>query len=120
MKMGAIKIKIILFICWIKYSMFDKGSITDVHMNKKFACPLAAMESFFVKSEIQCTHRCLRRKCKLLNYKNEGTDSENCEVFMESGGCSIEMNQKNWKAVTLEVSKSYRKMFEKAARIKSI
>ena len=62
------------------------------------------MEAFFVQSEIQCTHRCLRKKCKLLNYNTKTKDIENCEIFTDIGDCSILTDQEGWKAIIFQVT----------------
>ena len=101
--MVTVTIKLKLVFLFIKYAVLDKGSTKDVFVNAKNYCPRAAMRAYFVKSDIQCTHRCLRKKCKLLNYKKKAKDIENCEIFSDIGDCSVIPDQEGWKAMIFEV-----------------
>ena len=98
-----VTIKLALVFLFIKYAVLDNGSVKEVFMNAKFSCPRAAMEAFVVQSEIQCTHRCLRKKCRLLNYKKNAKDIENCEVFTGIADYSLISDQEGWKAMIFEV-----------------
>ena len=101
--MVTVAMRVALIFLFIKYAILDRGSVSDVFVNMKFACPRAAMKAFFVKSEIQCTHRCLRNKCKLLNYKKKAKDIENCEIFSDIDDCSVIPDQEGWKAMIFQV-----------------
>ena len=102
--MVTVTIKLTLVFIFTKYVVLDNGSVKDVFMNAKFNCPRAAMEAFIVHSEIQCTHRCLRKKCRLLNYKKNAKDIENCEVFTGIADYIVVPDQEDWKAMIFEVS----------------
>ena len=102
-RMISITLKITLIFYSIKLAVSDSGFPSDVLINKKFSCPQAAKEVFIVKSEMQCTQRCLRKKCKLLNYNMEVKDENNCEVFTSTNDCSTVIGVEGWKAVTFQV-----------------
>ena len=96
-------IKVAFGFFFIQRAFSHKGFVDDVLIDTKVVCPVTAKEVFTVKSEIQCTHRCLRKKCKMLNYyMKEGTE-ENCEVFTGTDECSTAIDQLDWKAVSFLV-----------------
>lgn len=97
MDFGALKTIIILFL--IKNSICDKGFVNEVFLNKRFYCAHGSNETSTVTSQIQCIHRCLRKKCELLNYNVNQGMKDNCEVFTLTIDCAIMTNQENWMAV---------------------
>ena len=77
-----------------------RGFVSEVLVDKKFDCPKASRRVYTVKSEIQCTHRCLQNKnCELLNYNTEKEINENCEVFNGSSDCSNIKQKSGWKGL---------------------
>ena len=81
-----------------------KGLVSEVLVNSKFDCPSASRKIYTVKSEIQCTHRCLQNdNCELLNYNSEKENSDNCEIFSQSNGCTAKLGKKKWKAMSFQV-----------------
>ena len=81
-----------------------KGFVSEVLAGKKFDCPSTTKKVYTVKSEIQCTHRCLQSdNCELLNYNTEEDTNENCEIFSQSNGCSTERGKERWKAMRFQV-----------------
>ena len=100
----AIKLmNIVLVSFFIKSAIFERGFVSDVHINKKFKCGGSFKEIFTVKSEIECSHRCLRRSCSRLNYNMKKGEKENCEVFPKVDDCSIIPGQDDWKAANFKV-----------------
>ena len=77
-----------------------KGFVSEVLVDKKFDCPKTNRRVYTVKSEIQCTHRCLQNEdCELLNYNTEKEINENCEVFNGSIDCSTKKQKHGWKGL---------------------
>ena len=77
-----------------------KGFASEVLVDEKFDCATTSSRIYTVKSEIQCTHLCLRNdNCELLNFNTERDVSENCEVFNGSSGCSIKRHKYGWKGL---------------------
>ena len=99
-------IEFVLIFVFIKTALFDTVFIDDVFVNNKFYCEKAMKQSFIAKSQIQCVHLCLSKICTLINYNLKENDKENCEIFTESGTCSLVLDQKNWiaMAVLIEVN----------------
>ena len=84
-----------------------KGFVSEVLADKKFNCPSTTKKVYTVKSEIQCTHRCLQSdNCELLNYNTEEDINGNCEIFSQSNGCSTELGKGKWKAMRFQVCMS--------------
>lgn len=77
--------------------------MSDVYMNKKFQCTRAVKDVFTVSSEIECSHRYVRRNCNRLNYNMERGKKENCEVLTKVGECSVRSDQGDWKTAIIEV-----------------
>ena len=101
--MFGLAVKVNLIFSLIKYVNCDFGLVTEVLINKKFHCRGASTEIHQSMSEIQCTHMCLRKKCKVFNYKNENGYQENCEVYSESEDCQTLIEQDGWKAIAVQV-----------------
>ena len=101
--MAAGVMKTGLLFLFIKHAIFDRGFINDLHTNRKFQCARSVKEVFTVNSQIQCSHRCLRRSCSRLNYNMKNGEKDNCEVFTEIGECSDLSGQDGWKAIKFEV-----------------
>ena len=100
--MAAVIIKVLIVSLFVTSLHCNKGHVTDVLINRRFSCPRASKEIHKIESEIQCTHRCLRKRCKVLNYNAKEENRENCEII--TGECSSKSNEENWKAVTLQVN----------------
>ena len=96
--------KLLLLFALIKHAYFERGFVKDVYMNKKFQCSTSVKETFTVNSEIQCSHRCLRKSCTRIDYNAKQGEIGNCEVFIEVGGCSGLSDQSDWKALVFEVN----------------
>ena len=101
--MAARKIQVALIFLIIKKTFPDIGIVVDVYEDKKFYCEGASKHVFIVNSQIQCIHRCLRKNCFFLNYKNGDSRTENCEVFAGSSHSSNFILKKHWKAIQLQV-----------------
>ena len=85
-----------------KFVASRNGFVSNFYIDTKFYCPSASKHVFFVKSEIQCIHRCLQQdSCELINY-NAGS-KENCEVFTEKAKCAANVGIAGWKAVSIQV-----------------
>ena len=69
--MSAKMVKIMLLFFFIKHTIFNRGFMSDVYMNKKLQCTRAAKDVFTVSSEIECSHRYVRRNCNRLIYNME-------------------------------------------------
>ena len=95
---------------FIKIAISKTGFTDEILMDKKFHCIGHATEVFTVKSEIQCAHLCLRRRCNLLNYNTVGR-KENCEVIADGRLCSTAIDQKHWKAMVFKVRFYKNKLF---------
>ena len=80
-KTDVMLIGILLSSFFITFACCDKGYVVDVLKDKRFSCAKAFKETFTVTSEIQCTNKCLRKKCRLLNYNTKKKAMHNCEVF---------------------------------------
>ena len=79
--------------------------MTEVLDDKKYDCPATGKEIFSVKSEIQCTHRCLHHDgCKMLNYNTEKEVKENCEIITNLSKCTTKTGMKDWKVMLLQVA----------------
>ena len=87
----------------IKFAVGSEGFVNEVTINEKFVCPKAFKETVSVTSEIQCTHRCLQRKCKLLNYHTKQGSHDNCEIYTDDSQCVTVVNQDKWKAMNFQV-----------------
>ena len=98
-------IKVFTLLLFIRIiSCEKKGFVSEVFANKKFDCPSASRKVHTVKSEIQCTHRCLQyENCELMNYNSEKEIKNNCEVFSHSNGCSTKLGKKKWRAMRFQV-----------------
>ena len=101
--MAGRRIQIALIFIIIKNAIMDTGIINDVYENKKFYCEGDSKHVFVVKSQIQCIHRCLSKKCKLLNYKTVESGTENCEVFTEGSQRLSIIYEENWMAMQFQV-----------------
>ena len=97
-------IKLLFLFCLIDIVASRKGFPSDVFNDEKYDCPLANKKIYTVKSEIQCTHRCLQNDaCELINYST-GTDVKgNCEIFTEAKECSTKVRRKKWIAMRFQV-----------------
>ena len=85
-----------------------KGFVSEVLANKKFHCQSTNKKVYTVKSEIQCTHRCLQNdNCELLNFNTEEDINDNCEILSQSNGCSTKIGKEKWKAMRLQVFISF-------------
>ena len=100
--MHVMLIGILLSSFFITFACCDKGYVVDFLKDKRFSCAKAFKETFTVTSEIQCTNKCLRKKCRLLNYNTKEKAMHNCEVI--NGQCSTIVSHENWKAVTFQVN----------------
>ena len=101
--MAARMVNFWLLFFFIKSAIFDRGFVNDVHTNMKFQCAGSMKEVFTVKSELQCSHRCLYRSCSRLNYKIKREEKDNCEVFTKDGECTALSDQDGWKAIIFKV-----------------
>ena len=94
------------FLLWffIRVTSSRNGFISEVLINKRFDCPLASKKVYTVKSELQCTHRCLHDDmCELISYNTEQNVEGNCEVASQLSKCSIEHEMVGWNAVKFKV-----------------
>ena len=96
--------ELLFLFCLIKVAALKKGFPSEVLDGEKYDCPLANKKIYTVKSEIQCTHRCLQNDaCELINYST-GTDVKgNCEIFTEVKECSTKVRRKKWIAMRFQV-----------------
>ena len=101
--MASIAKKFIFVVFFIKSVISDTGSINEIFMDKHFDCIGDGTAVFSVKSEIQCAHLCLRKKCNLLNYNTVKGRNENCEVITDGRHCSKAVDQKHWIAMVFKV-----------------
>ena len=101
--MAALLVNMILFFFLIKPVILDKGYVSEVKINTKVQCASSSTEVFTVKSEMQCAHQCLRKKCNLLNYNAERGKEDNCEVLRKVGKCTEFFHQFGWKLMTFVV-----------------
>lgn len=101
--MTVLMMKMLLVLFFIKYVICAKGFVDEILLNRRFYCPLSFSETSTVTSEIQCTQRCLRKECKLLNYNTKQGKKDNCEIYAHTNECSTLINQDNWKAVSFQV-----------------
>ena len=77
-----------------------KGFVSEAVIDKKFDCPSTTKKVYTVKSEIQCTHRCLQSdNCELLNFNTDKEIIENCEVFSGPSDCSTKNQKHGWKGL---------------------
>ena len=82
----------------------NKGLITEVLEDKKYDCPVKGKKLFSVKSEIQCTHRCLKSdECQMINYNTEKESKENCEIITNLSKCTTKTGMRGWRAMLLQV-----------------
>ena len=96
--------RILVLFCFIKFTTSKKGFVTEILEDKKFDCPLKDKKIYSVKSEIQCTHRCLQHEqCELLNYNIGKEEKDNCEIFTNLSKCSTRNGMKEWKAIRFKV-----------------
>ena len=100
--MASVATRFICIFFLVKSVISDTGFIDEILMDKKFHCSGHTTELFSVKSEIQCAHRCSRKKCNQLNYNTVGS-KENCEVIAGGRLCSMAIDQKYWKAMVFKV-----------------
>ena len=97
-------IKLLFFFCLIDIAASRKGFPSQVFTDEKYDCPLANKKIYTVKSEIQCTHRCLQNDaCELINYNTEKDVKENCEIFTQVNECSTKVIKKRWIAMRFQV-----------------
>ena len=97
-------IKLLLLFCLIDIATSRKGFPSQVFDDEKFDCPLANKKVYTVKSQIQCTHRCLKNDaCELINYNTERDAKENCETFTQVNKCSTKVWKKKWIAMQFQV-----------------
>ena len=105
-EMGIIVLTLLFLIRNI--SCDRKGFVSEVLANNKFDCQSINKKVYTVKSEIQCTHRCLQNdNCELLNFNTEEDINDNCEIFSQSNGCSTKIGKEKWKAMTFQVCISF-------------
>ena len=99
------KLASLLFLCALyKSSTSNKGFVTEVLQDRKYDCPAIGKRLFAVKSEIQCTHRCLQNnECKMLNYNTEKESKENCEFITNLHKCTTKAGMRGWKALLFQV-----------------
>ena len=97
-------IEILFLICLIDIVTSRKGFPSQVFDDEKFDCPSANKKVYTVKSQIQCTHRCLQNDaCELINYNTERDVKENCEIFTQVNECSTKVWKKGWIAMQFQV-----------------
>ena len=101
---SSVMMSYILVFILMKRAIAEKGFVNDVQLNAKYVCSEAAKEIFTVKSGVQCNHRCLRRRCNLLNYNTKEGKRDNCEVFTDNGECYTVFDQEDWNAMAVEVN----------------
>ena len=81
-----------------------KNFLFEMFDGEKYDCPSINKKIYTVKSEIQCTHRCLQNDaCELINYNTERDVKENCEIFTEAKECSTKVRRKKWTAMRFQV-----------------
>ena len=96
--------KLIFLFCLIKVAAVKKGFPSEVFNDEKYDCPSINKKIYTVKSEIQCTHRCLQNDaCELINYNTEREVKGNCEIFTEAKECSTKVRGKKWTAMRFQV-----------------
>ena len=101
--MATKRIQFALLFLIIKKSILDKGIVNDAYENKKFSCNGVSKIALVAKSQIQCIHLCMRKSCKVLNYKTAESGTENCEVFAGGSKCSNLVYKENWIAIDFKV-----------------
>ena len=101
--MTALLVKTLLMFFLIKLVILENGYVSEVKMNTKAHCYGFSKEVVTVKSEMQCVHNCLRKRCNLLNYNAKGKKKENCEVMKKVGKCKELSHQSEWKLMTFVV-----------------
>ena len=106
-QMPPTHIAVVVVVCFIKTVICDKGYIKDIYMQTKFNCERASKYFFYVQSQIQCIHYCIRKNCRHVNYMMAADGKVNCEVLAETSECSSVMHEENWMAVSLEVGSRY-------------
>ena len=103
--MAVCLVSMMLLFFFIKPVILDKGFVSEVKMNTKVQCAGSSTEVFTVKSEIQCTHKCLRKRCNLLNYNAKRGGKDNCEVLKKVRKCTESFHQHGWTSMTFVVKK---------------
>ena len=94
------------FLLWffVKVAASRKGFISEVLINKRFDCPLASRMVYTVKSQLQCTHRCLQNDmCELISYNTDQTSTRNCEILTQVNQCTDTLRRENWVAMIFQV-----------------
>ena len=99
--MAGTEVKLFALLWLIRIAASErKGFVSEVLVDNKFNCPKTSRRVYTVKSEIQCTHRCLQNEnCELLNFNTEKEINKNCEVFNGSSDCSTKKQKHGWKGL---------------------
>ena len=96
-------IGVVVVVIFIRTVICEQGYVKEIYMNKKFYCEGASKDSFIVNSQIQCIHHCMRKDCRLINYRMKEGGTLNCEVISKTGEYPTVMREDNWMAVIFEV-----------------
>ena len=95
---------LIFLFCFIKIAASRQGFASEIFNDEKYDCPLANKKVYTVKSEIQCTHRCLNMDtCDFINYNTEEDVKQNCEILKQVNQCSTKLSRKRWIAMRFQV-----------------
>ena len=84
------------------------GYINSVLLDTKFHCDISKMRMYNTSSELQCVQKCaLSDDCNLINFRVDGSEERNCEVFQlpdNHKSCSMLKGEAKWKALVFVVS----------------